>query len=126
MGIEISGAGETLAAIVVTNALENQTGTDSSADTKTCANCGTTLNGAYCHACGQSSHIHRSLLHMVEEVLHGIFHFDTKAWRTIPALIFRPGHLTKDYIEGKRTSFVSPLALFLFLKILNGGLKGCR
>jgi F0F1-type ATP synthase membrane subunit b/b' len=55
---------------------------------------------------------------MFEDVLHGIFHFDTKAWRTIPALIFRPGYLTKDYIEGKRTSFVSPLALFLFLIFL--------
>ncbi|MBY0572625.1 MAG: DUF3667 domain-containing protein [Undibacterium sp.] len=83
-----------------------------------CANCGTPLSGHYCHACGQSSHIHRSLLHMFEELLHGLFHFDTKAWRTIPALMFRPGELTRQYIEGKRTSFVSPLALFLFLIFL--------
>jgi hypothetical protein len=83
-----------------------------------CANCGSVLTGHYCQACGQSSHIHRSLLHMLEEFLHGIFHFDTKAWRTIPALIFQPGKLTKEYIRGKCTSFVSPLALFLFLNFL--------
>jgi len=123
MSIELSGAGETLAAIVVSNEVGNQTGgnigdqSDANAR-KNCANCGAQLTGAYCHACGQSSHIHRSLLHMVEEVLHGIFHFDTKAWRTLPALVFKPGHLTKQYIEGKRTSFVSPLALFLFLIFL--------
>lgn len=121
MGIEIGSAGETLAAVVISNELGSTPSPKPAPDGGTsanCANCGTVLSGAYCHACGQSSHIHRSLLHMLEEVLHGIFHFDTKAWRTIPALILRPGHLTKDYIEGKRTSYVSPLALFLFLIFL--------
>ena len=121
MSIEMSGAGETLAAIIVSNELSKDSNGDGSQDKVTetnCANCGATLQGKYCHACGQSGHIHRSLLHMFEEVLHGLFHFDTKAWRTIPALIFRPGKLTKEYIEGKRTSYVSPLALFLFLIFL--------
>jgi hypothetical protein len=124
MGMELGNAAETLTAIVVSEELGKTSTPKDSGNTnqpnksQQCANCGTTLNGAYCHTCGQSSHIHRSLLHMFEEVLHGIFHFDTKAWRTIPALIFRPGYLTKDYIEGKRTSFVSPLALFLFLIFL--------
>lgn len=129
MGIELSGAGEALTAIVVSDELSKEVGKspsghkDDNGDQNdhaniNCANCGTQLTGAFCHACGQSAHIHRSLLHMLEEALHGILHFDTKAWRTIPALIFRPGHLTKQYIEGKRTSFVSPLALFLFLIFL--------
>lgn len=121
MSIEMSGAGETLAAIIVSNELSKDSNGDGSQDKVTetnCANCGAILQGKYCHACGQSGHIHRSLLHMFEEVLHGLFHFDTKAWRTIPALIFRPGKLTKEYIEGKRTSYVSPLALFLFLIFL--------
>lgn len=117
MGIELTNAGETLAAIVVSDEISKQASTNEDSAT-TCTNCGANLAGAYCHACGQSAHIHRSLLHMFEEVLHGIFHFDTKAWRTIPALIFKPGHLTKHYIQGKRTSFVSPLALFLFLIFL--------
>lgn len=119
MGIEMGGAGEILTDLVLINEMgptQNEGG--SNQDPQHCGNCGTQLTGKYCHACGQSGHIHRSLAHMFEEVLHGIFHFDTKAWRTIPALIFRPGQLTKQYIEGKRTSFVSPLALFLFLIFL--------
>ena len=31
------------------------------AEAKACLNCGTALVGHYCHACGQSSHIHRTL-----------------------------------------------------------------
>jgi len=83
-----------------------------------CANCNETLKGAFCHACGQAAHIHRSLLHLVEELLHGLFHFETKAWRTIPKLIWSPGKLTRDYIDGQRSRYVSPLALFLFLIFL--------
>jgi hypothetical protein len=83
-----------------------------------CANCGTQLNGAYCHACGQARHLHRSLLHLIEEGLHGVLHFEAKGWRTLPLLITRPGVLTRRYIDGQRTRYVSPLALFLFCVFL--------
>jgi len=80
-----------------------------------CANCGAALSGRFCHQCGQAAHVHRSLLHMVEELAHGIFHFETKAWRTLPLLMFRPGRLTREYIEGRRVRYVGPLPLFLFM-----------
>jgi|CXWL01.1.fsa_nt_gi hypothetical protein len=83
-----------------------------------CLNCGAALAGAYCSACGQAAHPHRSLFHMIEEVLHGLFHFETKAWRTFPKLMFRPGTLTREYIYGKRARYISPLALFLFMIFL--------
>ena len=87
-------------------------------DDGTCRNCGAVLAGAYCHACGQSAHLHRSLLHLVEEVLHGVLHFDAKGWRTLPLLVARPGLLTRRYIDGQRMRYVSPLALFLFTVFL--------
>jgi hypothetical protein len=80
-----------------------------------CANCQTPLTGSFCHACGQRDHVHRSLLHLGEEFLHGLLHFDTKAWHTLPLLAARPGKLTREYVQGKRTRYVSPLALFLFM-----------
>lgn len=83
-----------------------------------CANCQAPLGGAYCQACGQSAHIHHSLLHLAEEVVHGIFHFDAKGWRTIPMLVAFPGRLTRRYIDGQRKNYVSPLALFLFMVFL--------
>lgn len=83
-----------------------------------CLNCGATLAGKYCHQCGQVSHLHRSLFHIAEELLHGLFHFDTKMWRTIPALFFNPGKLTREYVDGKRVRYVAPLPLYLFLIFL--------
>jgi hypothetical protein len=78
-----------------------------------CANCGAEVTGNFCSICGQPTHVHRSLFHMAEEFLHGIFHFDTRAWRTLPQLVFRPGTLTNNYIRGRRARYVSPLAMFL-------------
>ena len=80
-----------------------------------CPNCGAELHGEFCSACGQPAHLHRTLGHMVEEFLHGILHFDTRAWRTLPLLVFRPGTLTREYIHGKRARYISPLAMFLLL-----------
>jgi hypothetical protein len=78
-----------------------------------CLNCGATLSGAYCSACGQKAHLHRSVLHAVEEFLHGITHFDSKLWNTLPLLFVRPGKLTREYVHGKRARYVAPVALFL-------------
>ncbi len=80
-----------------------------------CANCGAPLGGEYCASCGQPAHFHRSLGHMFEEMLHGVAHFDTRAWRTLPMLVLKPGKLTRDYVFGRRARYISPLALFLFL-----------
>lgn len=80
----------------------------------TCLNCDAELTGAYCHACGQKGHIHRTIGAFMHDLLHGALHFEGKLWRTLPMLAFRPGSLTRRYIEGQRARFVSPMALFLF------------
>ncbi len=79
-----------------------------------CLNCGTALIGEHCHQCGQTAHIHRNLHSLFHDLLHGVFHFEGKIWRTLPMLFGRPGSLTRRYIAGERMRFVSPLALFLF------------
>jgi hypothetical protein len=115
-GLDIPG--EVLGAAVVAKAISEggDAGTHAAAGHHgSCANCGTALNGRFCTQCGQPAHVHRSLLHMVEELLHGIFHFETKSWRTLPLLMFRPGRLTREYIDGKRVRYVAPLPLFLFM-----------
>jgi membrane-associated HD superfamily phosphohydrolase len=81
---------------------------------ETCQNCGATLLGEYCHACGQYGHVHRSVLHVIEEAFHGITHFDSRTWRSLPMLAFRPGTLTRNYVMGQRTRYVPPFAMFLF------------
>ena len=79
-----------------------------------CLNCGAAVSASYCGNCGQAAHLHRSLWHLSEEFLHGVLHFDAKGIRTAPLLAFRPGLLTRRYIDGQRTRYVSPMAMFLF------------
>jgi hypothetical protein len=83
-------------------------------DPEECPNCGTALVGGFCHACGQSAHIHRSIGGFLHDLAHGALHFEGRFWRTLPVLVFRPGRLTRLYIDGARARFVSPMALFLF------------
>lgn len=83
-----------------------------------CLNCGTGLVGKHCHACGQAAHVHRSLGAFFHDLLHGVFHFEGKIWRTLPLLAWNPGRLTREYIDGRRASYVSPIALFLFVVFL--------
>jgi hypothetical protein len=83
-----------------------------------CLNCDTVLTGAYCHACGQQGHVHRTIGAFMHDLLHGALHFEGKLWRTLPMLAFKPGKLTRRYIEGQRARFVSPMALFLFTVFL--------
>ena len=80
-----------------------------------CANCDAVLGGRFCQQCGQAAHVHHSLLHLAEELLHGIFHFETRAWRTLAELVWRPGWMIREYIDGRRTRYVAPLPLFLFM-----------
>jgi hypothetical protein len=88
------------------------------ADERHCLNCGARIAGEYCHACGQKTHVHRSLSAFWHDLLHSVAHFDGKLWRTLPMLTWKPGELTRRYIHGERASFVSPIALFLFTVFL--------
>ena len=118
MSTETEAAGALIDASLVAHEIET-TRLAGGADTHgACRNCGATLQGRFCHVCGQAAHIHRSLLHLGEELLHGLFHFDAKGWRTLPLLVARPGLLTRRFIDGPRARYVSPLALFLFMVFL--------
>jgi hypothetical protein len=83
-----------------------------------CLNCGTALVGPHCHQCGQRGHVHRTLGAFFHDLVHGVLHFEGKTWRTLPLLAWRPGKLTREYIDGRRASYVSPIALFLFVVFL--------
>jgi len=80
----------------------------------TCLNCGTVRVGPHCHGCGQRAHIHRTMTEFGHDLLHGALHLEGKTFRTLPLLAWRPGKLTRRYIDGERARFVSPMALFLF------------
>ena len=111
---EIDGIGEAVTGSLLARAVEPEAGEHDEAGSGNCLNCGGALEGPYCHLCGQSAHVHRSLASFWHDLAHGVLHFEGKIWRTLPRLAWRPGELTRRYIAGERARFVSPMALFLF------------
>lgn len=79
-----------------------------------CANCGASVATRFCPQCGQKRNVHRSLAAIGHDLIHGVLHLDGKFWKTLPLLVFKPGKLTRRYIDGERAKFVSPMAMFLF------------
>ena len=79
-----------------------------------CPNCGTNFAGNYCPNCGQKANTHRTLTAIAHDLIHGVLHLDGKLSHALPLLLFKPGRLTRRYIDGERAKFVSPMSMFLF------------
>jgi hypothetical protein len=83
-----------------------------------CANCGAPLSGHYCARCGQRvEHAVHSLSHFLREVAEDLTHADSRLWRTIGALLFKPGYLTREFLAGRRVKYLPPLRLYLVLSL---------
>ena len=84
-----------------------------------CENCGTKLEGPFCHRCGQHDFdFSRSFGHVFHEALENFFHFEGKFFRNIVTLLFHPGRLTAEFHAGKRAAQMPPLRLYIFVSIL--------
>jgi len=84
-----------------------------------CENCGTSLRGSYCSACGQAAiDYRRSFRHVIADVLDSFLNWDSKFIATIGWLIVRPWHLTNNFLAGRRVRYLHPLRLYLLASIL--------
>lgn len=117
MADEFEAAVGLVTASVAANAIDHQSA-GHGPHAAACANCAAPLSGPFCGQCGQRAHLHRSIGDVFHEFLHGITHFDGKAWTTLPMLMFQPGQLTRSYIEGQRARYIAPVPLFLLVVFL--------
>jgi hypothetical protein len=78
-----------------------------------CANCSAELVGEYCHACGQRALEDDDLAFgpLVRHVAHELVHLDFKTLHSLRGLL-NPGFLTKEYLEGRRRRYLTPLKLY--------------
>jgi hypothetical protein len=84
-----------------------------------CENCGTELRGHYCSNCGQAAiDYRRSFRHVIVDVLDSFLNWDSKFVRTIGLLLWRPGWLTNQFVDGRRVRFLHPLRLYLLVSIV--------
>ncbi len=86
---------------------------------KNCLNCGTTIMGKYCHVCGQENiEPKESVWHLISHFFSDITHFDGKFFTSLKDLLLRPGFLSKEYMNGKRVTYLNPVRMYMFTSFI--------
>ncbi|MFY0674781.1 MAG: DUF3667 domain-containing protein [Bacteroidia bacterium] len=81
-----------------------------------CKNCETEFEGNFCPNCGQSTkEFERPVRFLIIDLLGNMFAFDTRFWKTFIAVLFKPGALTLDYVNGHRVKYMPPFRFFIFV-----------
>jgi hypothetical protein len=82
---------------------------------RNCLNCQATLIGRFCHVCGQENlEPKETVWHLVQHFFNDITHFDGKFFSTVKYLLWKPGFLSKEYVAGRRMSYLNPIRLYVF------------
>ena len=72
-----------------------------------CLNCENSISEEdnFCSRCGQVNDLKKvSLKQYLSAYFDDFLSFDSRLLNTIVGLIFKPGYVTKNYVEGKRMS----------------------
>ena len=84
-----------------------------------CLNCGTELKGPFCYFCGQPDrNFMRFFPVLLRDLMEDVLDLDSRFMRTIKPLLFKPGRLTRDYMEGRRFRYAPPMRLYIFSSIV--------
>ncbi|WP_299156863.1 DUF3667 domain-containing protein [uncultured Tenacibaculum sp.] len=86
-----------------------------------CLNCGHPFiqDEKFCPECGQKNKGKKiTLISFIREVFAGFISWDAKFWKTLIPLLIRPGKVSRDYIDGKRTRYVNPFRFYITTSII--------
>ncbi len=87
--------------------------------TEICPNCGSGRPDRFCSQCGQNDRDYmRGLWSVVYEFFREMFELDSRLFRTLKSLLFRPGHLSSEFSCNRRAAYMSPVRLYLFTSFL--------
>jgi hypothetical protein len=84
-----------------------------------CLNCDASLarEQRFCGQCGQKTGRARlTMRDIAHDFVHALTHADHSIFALVKALAWRPGHVAREYIEGKRKKYFGPLG-FLFITV---------
>jgi hypothetical protein len=88
-----------------------------------CKNCGNLLHGQYCAVCGQYALVtNQPLKESILSYLDTNYAFDQRLGNTLYFLFFKPGKLTREFINGRIARYVHPFKLYFFASILFFGI----
>jgi hypothetical protein len=86
-----------------------------------CLNCATllTADDRFCPTCGQKTDTHKiTMSHIWHDVMHAFTHADKGFLYVFKELLYRPGHLSREYVDGMRKKYFNPFSyLFIIVAI---------
>ncbi|MBK9048855.1 MAG: DUF3667 domain-containing protein [Bacteroidetes bacterium] len=86
-----------------------------------CTNCGKELpqQENFCPECGQENDNKRQTFgNPMFELIQGFLSVDSRLTQSLPALLFRPGLLSKEYLRGRRQRYLDPIRMFITITVL--------
>ena len=86
-----------------------------------CTNCGKELSQQenFCPECGQENDNKRQTFgNLMFELIQGFLSVDSRLTQSLPALLFRPGLLSKEYLRGRRQRYLDPIRMFITITVL--------
>ncbi len=84
-----------------------------------CRNCDFALKGQYCSNCGQRARVRMiTVWELLRDLFGDVFELDSRLWRSLMPLLFKPGHLTLEYLEGRRVRYMPPFRMYLVISVL--------
>ena len=86
---------------------------------KTCLNCNYVVENRFCPNCGQeNTDTRKTFHHLFIHFFEDLTHYENAFWKTIKNLLLKPASLTKEYLSGKRLSYLAPVRLYIFISFV--------
>lgn len=91
-----------------------------------CFSCEAPIKGLYCDACGQKNdNYRRSIIGLISETFGTVFGFESRIWKTWASLLFRPGRVAREFTDGARSKWSSPVRVYIAMSVILFGYLGC-
>jgi hypothetical protein len=86
---------------------------------KTCLNCRHVVPNRFCPNCGQENiETRKTFYQLFVHFFEDLTHYENAFWKTIKNLLLKPSTLTKEYLSGKRLSYLAPVRLYIFISLI--------
>ncbi len=86
-----------------------------------CLNCGhpLDLSDIYCSYCSQLNTTKKpTLKDFFDEFFSNIFSYDSSFRQTLSTLVFKPGKITEEFVNGKRKKYANPFQFYLSISFI--------
>lgn len=85
-----------------------------------CPNCSAIYRDGdkFCSQCSQQRQDSSGFGAFLSDFMKDYFTFDSKMFRSVSPLLFRPGFLVNEYLAGRKVRYIPPLRIFLFSSIV--------